>query len=65
MAETVKRLIQKMPDRQTLEAFVKGLEGGVTVIFNLEKGEFEWVTPRPDPRLGEPITDEGWRIRRL
>jgi hypothetical protein len=58
-------LITKMPDEETLEAFVCGLHGPVRVAFNFITGEFEWVVPRPDPMLGQPKTEEGRRIQRL
>lgn len=41
--EKEKREIKKMPNKETLEAFINGLHGGVRVSFNVEKGVFEWV----------------------
>lgn len=60
-----KELIKQMPDKQTLEAFVRGLSGGTRVTFNTETGQFEWVVPRPDPLLGQPKTELGKRWQRL
>jgi hypothetical protein len=56
--------IKKMPDRETLEAFLRGFHGKVDVVFNLEKGVFEWVVPRPD-QPGEPKTELGEKLKRL
>jgi hypothetical protein len=39
------RLIKKMPDKETLEAYLEGSHGSVKVVFNLLKGVFEWVVP--------------------
>lgn len=60
-----KKIIKEMPDRQTLEAYIDGLEGKVQVIFNIDEGKFEWVVPRPDPMLGQPKTQEGRRWQLL
>lgn len=36
--------IRQMPDKETLEAFLAGLNGGpVRVIFDSERGEFVWI----------------------
>jgi len=44
-----RRIINKMPDKETLEEFVQGLHGTSEVVFNIEKGEFEWNPPRSTP----------------
>lgn len=36
-------VVKTMPDRETLEAFLAGMSGATEVIFDVEKGEFEWV----------------------
>lgn len=63
------RLIKQMPDRDTLEEFIKGMNGedGIKVVFNKEKGEFEWLEERPlkEVPFGEPKTELGWKLRRL
>jgi transcriptional regulator of NAD metabolism len=59
------KLIKQMPDRETLEAFVRGLEESPTVIFNLKDGKFEWVVPHKEKGLGEPKTETGWKWRGL
>jgi hypothetical protein len=58
-------IIKKMPDKETLEEFVNGMHQSPTVIFNLEKGIFEWLKPRRDPNLGQPKTETGEKWRRL
>ncbi len=39
----MKSLIKKMPDKETLEAFIRSLSGPVEVYFDREKGEFVWL----------------------
>lgn len=34
--------IKKMPDKKTLEAFIKGMSGDPQVYFDVNKGEFIW-----------------------
>jgi hypothetical protein len=65
MKSSSEKLIKKMPDEETLEAFVRGGHQSPSVVFNRETGEFEWLVPRPDPRLGQPKTEQGWKWRRL
>lgn len=61
------RPIKKMPDQATLEAFLEGMSGSVKVIFDINKGEFEWLDPsqKPDPMLGKPKTQLGEDLKRL
>ncbi len=46
--------IKVMPDREMLEAFLRGMHGQPEVLFNSDTGEFEWGrddrSERPDPR---------------
>jgi len=42
--------ITEMPDKETLQAFLDGFHGGVRVAFNIEKGKFEWIAPKPVPK---------------
>jgi hypothetical protein len=36
--------IKKMPDKKTLEEFIKGMFGGdCKVVFNLRTNSFEWL----------------------
>lgn len=35
--------IKQMPDKHTLEAFLKGMYGDLKVVFNQKKGRFEWL----------------------
>lgn len=44
-------LIKKMPDKETLEAYLEGLHGNVIVYFDTEKGEFIWCDKRYDRKL--------------
>jgi len=44
----MKDLIKVMPDKETLEAFMEGMNGHVVVSFNLDKGQFEWLIHRED-----------------
>ena len=37
------RLIKKMPDRETLEAFVEGHYESPKVIFDKDAGSFRWL----------------------
>lgn len=39
--------INVMPDKETLEEFIKSMHGEVTVYFDRELGEFVWVIERP------------------
>jgi len=39
-------IIKVMPDQKTLEAFLEGMHGPVTVYFDTERGEF--IQLRPD-----------------
>lgn len=48
-AEPRESIIKKMPDRQTLEDFLKGFHQPPTVIFNSETGEFERVGSEVKP----------------
>ena len=53
-------IIKKMPDRETLEAFLEGVLGSKPkVVFNIETKEFQWLGERPklEP-LGEPKTED-------
>ena len=43
-----KPFLEVMPDKETLEEFMKGLVGGENnVVFNAETGRFEWIIDRP------------------
>ena len=54
-----------MPDKETLEEFLNGMHQVPKVIFNIEKGELEWLNTRPDRNLGQPKTETGEKWRRL
>jgi hypothetical protein len=58
-------VIRKMPDQKTLEAFVKGMSGKVTVVFNSKTGEFETVKKVDPETTGEPKTEYGEKLRRI
>lgn len=57
--------LKKMPDKETLEEFLNGMHQSPKVIFNIEKGELEWVVPRPDSNLGQPKTEFGQKLIRM
>jgi len=46
MTEQEQGLIKEMPDKETLEEFLRGLHRNVTVFFNKETGMFQWHEPR-------------------
>lgn len=46
--EKERREIKKMPDKETLEAYLEGACGPTRVSFNIEKGEFEWLVSREE-----------------
>lgn len=56
--------IKKMPDQKTLEDFLKGMSSHPTVLFNAERGEFEYRPPKPE-KLGQPLTEQGEKWRHL
>lgn len=62
--ERDRRILKKMPDRETLEEFLNGFSGSPKVVFNIEKGELEWTTPR-DSQLGKPKTPYGRELTKL
>ena len=59
----IERKIKKMPDKETLEAYLNPTDG-VSVSFNVEEGVFEWIKPRP-VELGKPKTELGEKLRKL
>lgn len=52
-----------MPSKETLEKFMKGFHGEVTVTFNAETGEFEDEEAK-DKDLGKPKTAFGKSLTR-
>jgi len=44
------RVINKMPDKKTLQEYINGLHRRSKVVFNLEKGEFEWNPPKENDK---------------
>jgi len=45
-------VLREMPDKETLEQFLKQSQGGeVKVMFDIEKGIFHWITPRGEQRF--------------
>jgi len=59
----IDRKIKKMPSKKTLEKFLEGMSGNPTVVFNVEKGEFEILVP--EDKLGQPKTEQGRKWRGL
>ena len=60
-----KVVINKMPTKETLEDFVNGLlSDECKVVFNSDKGEFEYIVPREE-KLGEPKTEFGRKLREM
>lgn len=39
--------VTEMPDRETLEEFLRGMHRSPKVTFNAEEGKFVWSRPRP------------------